>query len=139
MLVAYLGTGFRGFAAQPAQRTVAGVLRSALERQLRHQVDLTCAGRTDAGVHAWGQVVSFAARDDVDLVALTRALNRALRPEVVVRAAEVVDARFDARRSATGRLYRYSVLNFPTANPFVAATSWHVARPPRRRRHASGM
>ena len=63
LVVAYDGTDFSGFAAQPNQpgvRTVGGVLGQAIAKVLRHDVELTCAGRTDAGVHAWGQVVSFA-------------------------------------------------------------------------------
>lgn len=129
LVVAYLGGDFRGFAAQPHQRTVAGVLVAALERHLRHTVELTCAGRTDAGVHAWGQVVSFAARADVDLDALTRSVNRALRPAVVVREAVLAEPGFDARRSATGRRYRYTIVNRPVLDPFLAATAWHVDRP----------
>ena len=71
MLVAYDGSGFHGFAAQPGQRTVAGVLGEAIEQVARHPVDLTCAGRTDRGVHAWGQVVSLdlPARVDLDVAA----------------------------------------------------------------------
>ncbi len=129
LLVAYLGAGFRGFAAQPGQRTVAGVLAGAIERHLRHTVEITCAGRTDAGVHAWGQVVSFDARADVDLSALQRSVNRALRPEVAVRAASLAAADFDARRSATYRAYRYRVLNLPAPDPFRAASCWHVETP----------
>ena len=74
-------------------------------------------------------MVSFDARADVDPAALQRAVNRALRPRVVVRAAEVAPDGFDARRSATGRRYRYTVRNHPVADPFTAATAWHVARP----------
>ena len=59
MLVAYDGTGFHGFAVQPGQRTVAGVLTDAIAKVVRQPVELTCAGRTDRGVHAWGQVVSL--------------------------------------------------------------------------------
>ncbi|MHB1929960.1 MAG: tRNA pseudouridine(38-40) synthase TruA [Acidimicrobiales bacterium] len=129
LLVAYLGTGFHGFAMQPGQRTVAGLLAAALERHLRHTVELVCAGRTDAGVHAWGQVVSFDARADVDLRRLSRSVNRSTSPAVVVRAAAPAEADFDARRGATGRRYRYTVLNTPTPDPFRAATAWHVARP----------
>lgn len=129
LVVAYQGGGFHGFAAQPGQRTVAGVLAGALERHLRHAVDLTCAGRTDAGVHAWGQVVSFDARDDVVPAALARAVTRALRPEVVVRTAEVARPGFDARHDATGRRYRYTIVNRPVPDPFLAATAWHVERP----------
>jgi tRNA pseudouridine38-40 synthase len=127
--VAYLGAGFHGFAVQPGVHTVGGALVAALERNLRHTVEITCAGRTDAGVHAWGQVVSFDARADVDLVALTRALNKTLRPAIVVRSATVAPEGFDARRWATGRTYRYSILNAPVADPFSAATAWHVERP----------
>ncbi len=128
-IVAYEGSGFHGFAAQPAQATVAGALGTALERYLRHRVELTCAGRTDAGVHAWGQVVTFDARPDVDPAALQRAVNKALRPAVVVRDVAVVASSFDARRSATARRYRYTVLNRAVADPFLAPTSWHVEAP----------
>jgi tRNA pseudouridine38-40 synthase len=108
---------------------VGGALAGALERHLRHTVELTCAGRTDAGVHAWGQVVSFDARADVDPAGLQRSVNRALRPRVVVRAAEIAAEGFDARRGATGRRYRYTVRNHPVADPFTAGTAWHVERP----------
>jgi tRNA pseudouridine38-40 synthase len=129
LLVAYNGARFHGFALQPGLVTVGGALARALERYLRHTVELTCAGRTDAGVHAWGQVVSCDVRADVDLAGLQRAVNRALRPEVVVRAVEAASPGFDARRSATGRCYRYTVRNHPVPDPFSAGTAWHVERP----------
>jgi tRNA pseudouridine38-40 synthase len=129
MLVAYDGGGFHGFAMQPGVATVGGALAGALERYLRHTVELTCAGRTDTGVHAWGQVVSFDARDDADPIALQRAVNRALRPSIVVREAAAAAPDFDARRSATGRFYRYTVRNDPVADPFSAGTAWHVPSP----------
>jgi tRNA pseudouridine38-40 synthase len=129
LLVAYDGGGFHGFAAQAGVRTVGGAMAAALERHLRHTVELTCAGRTDAGVHGWGQVVSFEARADADPAAIQRALNRALRPSIVIREAEVAEGGFDARRSATSREYRYRVLNRPVPDPFQASTSWHVPVP----------
>jgi tRNA pseudouridine38-40 synthase len=129
LLVAYDGSAYRGFASQPGVNTVGGALSGALERYLRHTVHLTCAGRTDAGVHAWGQVVSFDARVDAVPSALQRALNRALRPSIVVRSAEVAPDWFDARRSATARVYRYTLLNAAMANPFLATTTWHVPEP----------
>ena len=128
-MVAYDGRGYHGFAIQPGVATVAGALAGALERYLRHTVELTCAGRTDAGVHAWGQVVSFDARADAEPGALQRALNRALRPGIVVREATVAEPGFDARRGATGRVYRYSIRNDPVADPFSAGTAWHVPAP----------
>ena len=91
-------------------------------------VDLTCAGRTDAGVHAWGQVVSCVVDTD-DGPALQRSLNSMLGPEIVVR--EIVEAAddFDARHSATARAYRYTLLNRAVADPFWAGLAWHVATP----------
>ena len=132
LLVAYDGSGFRGFAAQddPGVRTVAGSLAGAVERVLGHPVELTCSGRTDAGVHAWGQVVSFDARAaGLDVDRLQTSVNRMLGPEVVVREAEIAPEGFDARHSARSRTYRYTVLNRPVPDPFLAATSWHVPDP----------
>lgn len=133
MTVAYDGSGFHGFADNPGVTTVAGTLQGALAKVLGHSVELTCAGRTDAGVHAWGQVVHFDLHRDAgasdDLVALQRSLNRMLAPTIVVRELDVAPPGFDARRSATGRRYRYTVLNRPLPDPFLAATTWHVAEP----------
>ncbi len=131
MTVAYDGSGFHGFAAQAVDLpTVAATLTRALERRLGHPVALVVAGRTDAGVHAWGQVVSFdAAVDGFDAPRLQDSLNRALGPKVVVRSVEVAPSGFDARRSARSRRYRYTVLNRRVPDPFLAATTWHVAEP----------
>ena len=129
LVLAYDGTGFRGFAPNLGVRTVSGDLAGALGRVLGHDVTLTCAGRTDAGVHAWGQVVHFDTPAEPDLVALQRSLNKMLGPAVVVRAADVAPDGFDARHSATGRRYRYTVLNRPLPDPFLATTTWHVDDP----------
>ena len=130
MTVAYDGTGFHGFSENRDVRTVGGELARALETVLRHPVNLIVAGRTDAGVHAWGNVVSFDAEaDDVDLVAAQRHLNSMLGPAIVVRDAAVAPPGFDARRSAVARRYRYTVLNRPVPDPFLAATTWHVTEP----------
>lgn len=129
MVVAYDGSSFHGFAAQPGQRTVAGVLGEAIEKVARRPADLTGAGRTDRGVHAWGQVVSLDLPGSVDLGALHRSLVKLCGPAVVVRQVERADDDFDARFSAKARTYRYTVLNRPVPDPFLAATSWHVPEP----------
>ncbi len=130
LVVAYDGRGFSGFAANVGVETVGGTLGAALERVLGHPVVLTCAGRTDAGVHAWGQVVSFdTTRQPLDVAALQRSLNRQCAPRIVVREADSVPDTFDARRSARARRYRYTVLNRPEPDPFLAATTWHVEAP----------
>ncbi len=110
--------------------TVAGTLGAALERVLRHPVELTGAGRTDAGVHARGQVVSFdAPADALDLARVQRSVNALCGPAIVVTAAAVVDDDFDARFSARWRRYGYSILNRDTPDPFLARTTWHVPHP----------
>ena len=132
MVVAYDGTDFSGFAAQPNQpgvRTVGGVLGHAIAKVLRHEVAITCAGRTDAGVHAWGQVVSFESEPGLDEWRLQSAVNSMLGPEVVVRSCETVPARFDARHGAQFRRYRYTILNRPTNDPFRDRFAWWVADP----------
>ena len=129
MLVAYDGTGFHGFALQPGQATVAGTLAEAIERVVQHPVELTCAGRTDRGVHAWGQVVSLDLPADVDLDGLHRSLLKLCAPRIVVREVSAAAADFDARFSARSRTYRYTVCNAPVPDPFTAHLSWHVATP----------
>jgi tRNA pseudouridine38-40 synthase len=130
LLVAYDGRGFRGFADNPGVRTVAGTLGAALERVLGHRVELTCAGRTDAGVHARGQVVTFdAAESRLDLEEVTSAVNALCGPELVVRHADLAPEGFDARHSACARTYRYLVVNRPEPDPFLAHLAWHVAAP----------
>ncbi len=129
MLVAYDGSEFRGFAAQPGQRTVAGVLTEAIEKVVRHPIELACAGRTDRGVHAWGQVVSVDVAESTDLEALHRALLKLCGPAIVVREVAEAPADFHARFSARSRTYRYTILNRPVPDPFLARTAWHVERP----------
>jgi len=130
MTVAYDGTRFRGFAPNPGVRTVGGALGEALAKVLPHPVAITCAGRTDAGVHAWGQVISFdATADGANPDALQRSVNRLCGPDIVIREASVAPEGFDARRSALSRRYRYTVLNRPVPDPFLSRTSWHVATP----------
>jgi tRNA pseudouridine38-40 synthase len=130
VLLGYDGSGFHGFASQPGVRTVAGVLTEALERVLGHPVELACAGRTDKGVHAWGQVVSFdASQSRFDAPALKRALTGLCGPELAVREVAAAAPGFDARFSARARTYRYTVLNRPVPDPFLRHTAWHVAEP----------
>ena len=129
MVVAYDGTGFSGFSENLNVKTVGGELKAALATILRHPVNLIVAGRTDAGVHAWGNVVHFDAGDDVDLVTVQRHLNSMLGPAIVVRTAEVAAPDFNARHDAVARRYRYTVLNRPVPDPFLATTTWHVPQP----------
>lgn len=130
MTVAYNGAPFCGFARNQGVPTVAGALSDGLGRVLGHEVDLACAGRTDRGVHAAGQVVSFdAASERADPARLVRSVNRICGPDVAARNALVVADDFDARLSCLSRVYRYRILNSPVPDPLRAAMSWHLEHP----------
>ena len=130
LVVAYDGAPFHGFARNDGVRTVAGALGDAISTVTKREVELTCAGRTDKGVHARGQVVHLdVPAGSVDLVGLVRSVNKLCAPAIAVRRAEVVDASFDARFSATARRYRYLVRNAPVPDPFSSASAWHVESP----------
>ena len=125
MTLSYDGSGFRGWARNAGQRTVEGVLSGALARVLGDAPKLSVAGRTDAGVHARGQVASFVVDDDVDLERLQISINGMLAPEVVAEDVRRAPEGFNARFSATAREYRYRIDTGPWPNPFVARFVWH--------------
>jgi len=120
LLLEYDGSGFAGWARQPGLRTVQNELETGLERVLQREVQLTVAGRTDAGVHARGQVASHEGKP-----AAARALNGVLPPDV--RVLESVEARegFDARRDALSRTYRYRIFTREAASVFERNLALH--------------
>jgi tRNA pseudouridine38-40 synthase len=130
LVVAYDGTDFHGLAPQKDVATVGATLIAALSKVVSQDVSgsFVMAGRTDAGVHAWGQVVHVDVDGGsvLDLDRLQRSVNKMIGTSVVVRSVEVVPPSFDARYSAQWRRYRYSVLTTRTADPFLARTAWHV-------------
>jgi tRNA pseudouridine38-40 synthase len=141
-LVAYDGSGFHGFAPQRHQavRTVGGVLAGALGKMAGCEVAITCAGRTDAGVHARGQVVHAdlpaplverwlslePAAPPRTLARLARSLTAQCGPAIAVRWAGLAPEGFDARHSATARRYRYEILRTPAPDPLARLSTWHV-------------
>jgi tRNA pseudouridine38-40 synthase len=129
--LAYDGTGFRGWARQrdPGTRTVEGELAGVLSRVLQEDVRLSVAGRTDAGVHARGQVASLVTASAVSPARLQAAVNGSLAPEVVVWEAGYAPDGFDARFSATAREYRYAIDTAEAPDPFTARFVWHRPRP----------
>jgi len=125
----YDGTGFRGWARQPAQRTVEGVLRVALDAVFPRWDGLAVAGRTDAGVHATGQVASVDVDGGPPPGRAAQALNALLPDDVAVLAAEEACADFHARFSAVSRSYRYRVLARRTPSPLEARRALWWPRP----------
>lgn len=125
--LAYDGGGFRGYARNAGVRTVQAVVESALATVLGAAVDTEVAGRTDAGVHARCQVVSFGWEGTIDLVRLARSLDGLVGPEIVVRSAREAPPGFSARFSATGRTYRYFIDDGPSPDPLRRDWVWHIA------------
>ena len=128
--VAYDGSGFHGFAVNEDVRTVAGDIEAALARVVGEPVTITCAGRTDRGVHGRGQIISFELPDDApEPSRIESSINGLCKPSIVVRDVMAVDDEFNARFSATYRRYRYQVVNATHADPLRANTAWHVWSP----------
>jgi tRNA pseudouridine38-40 synthase len=125
----YDGTGFSGWAAQPGLRTVEGEVRAALDRVYPRWGGLAVAGRTDAGVHALGQVASFEAEGGPPAERAAAALNAVLPDDVVVADSEAAPEGFSARFSATGRSYRYRVWRRAAHSPLERRRSFWFPRP----------
>lgn len=129
--VEYNGAAFYGWQRQlsPELPTVQGFLEQALARVANHTVDIKCAGRTDAGVHASGQVVHFDAEIDRGEKAWVMGTNTHLPPEIRVQWARTVDDSFHARHSALSRRYRYVIYDNPVKPTVLVGQLTHVRRP----------
>jgi len=128
LVVQYDGTGLAGFQYQPRQRTIQGELEKHLGKICGHQVRVIGAGRTDAGVHALGQVVNFSTHGTVPTDRVAIASNSSLPRQIAVIAADEVDANFHAQYDAHGKVYRYSILSRPSPSPFLARFAWHIPK-----------
>jgi len=126
LVVAYDGTNFQGFQYQPDQRTVQGVMEELLSELFQERVRIIGAGRTDAGVHALGQVVNFHARCPIPKERLVVAMNSILPPDIRVQSATFVHPRFHARFDAKSRVYRYTIHERRVENPLTSRYAWHV-------------
>ncbi|GGJ00846.1 tRNA pseudouridine synthase A [Alicyclobacillus cellulosilyticus] len=129
MTVAYDGTDFHGFAKQQGLRTVQGVLEETLGRILRQPVEVFGSGRTDAGVHARGQVVHWDQDTGPPADRYPYLLRRALPPDIVAVAAEEVPPSFHARFSALAKTYRYTLQRADVEDVFTKRYAWHVPGP----------
>jgi tRNA pseudouridine38-40 synthase len=131
--LAYDGTDFVGWQRQAAGTSIQGLLEEVLAQLDQRAVSVAGAGRTDAGVHALGQVASFSLQRTIDDGKLIRALNARLPRAIRVMAAERVPDTFHARFAATAKTYRYRIWNTGVACPFERAFTWHVVEPLDRR------
>jgi len=129
LVVAYDGTRYVGWQVQPNGPSIQAELERALATLHKEPVRVTGAGRTDAGVHALGQVASFAVDRPLPVSAYVKGMNALLPEDVAVREAEVRAGPFDARRDARGKRYRYRIGNAATRAPLSRLQSWQIFRP----------
>jgi tRNA pseudouridine38-40 synthase len=125
----YDGTNYHGWQLQQNAKTLQGTLEAVLARLCGETVRVRVAGRTDAGVHALGQVASYQSEKSADLYRLQRSLNALLPPDIVVIRIEEVPNTFNPRRDALSRRYQYRIWNHPWPSAIWARYSWHVPFP----------
>jgi len=130
MIVAYEGTRYHGWQFQPGLETVEGWLRTVLSPITQTDVGLVAASRTDAGVHAQGQVVNFRTASPIAADRLRRAANSRLPADIFIRQIDEADETFHATRHARGKLYRYALWADPDKPPYAQARYvYHYHRP----------
>jgi tRNA pseudouridine38-40 synthase len=126
LVIEYDGTAFHGWQIQPGLKTIQGVIKGQIDQITQGDVNLIGAGRTDAGVHARGQVANFQTENTIDLIALQRGLNSLLSPDIVIKGIEEVKEDFHARFSAHSKQYEYHILNRSYPSSFLKAYAWYI-------------
>ncbi len=126
LVLEYEGTRYHGFQYQVGVPTIQGDIERALTKVTGERIRTVGAGRTDAGVHARGQVISFSTYSNLRPQTLVRALNFYLRPDIAVKAVSRVESNFNARRGALSREYRYMILNGPAPSPLHQRDAYYV-------------
>lgn len=129
LLIEYDGTGYAGWQVQDSDPTVQGTVIDAIGKITGEEVSLTGASRTDAGVHAMGQVANFRTSSAIPLNGIMGGLNSVLPEDIVIREAVEVPGGFDSRRDAKGKTYLYRVLNRPVRSPLQRRNAWFVHDP----------
>jgi len=129
LVLEYDGLRFAGSQVQKRGPTVQGELEAALRKLTGEHLRVAFAGRTDAGVHARGQVAAFTTPSALETDVFVRGLNASLPEDVAIRRAVEVPPGFDPRRQAAGRTYRYVIYNAPVRSPLHRGRAWHVAGP----------
>ena len=126
MVISYDGTKYCGWQIQPHSPSIQGVIQKALLTAIREPISITASGRTDAGVHAIGQVAHFETKKQLNLNSLLYSLNGILPKEIRIRSIEAIDENFHARYSATAKIYRYYINLSSTQSPFQYPFSTHI-------------
>lgn len=128
-VIQYIGTGYAGWQIQAQRPTVQGTLRDAVNRISGETTSIVAAGRTDAGVHALGQVIHFRLQKEFTPLRLLRALNGVLPPDIRVLKLVIVPPDFHAQKHAKKKRYEYRIYNGPVLSPFLNGRVYHVVHP----------
>ncbi|MGH7809205.1 MAG: tRNA pseudouridine(38-40) synthase TruA [Candidatus Binatia bacterium] len=129
LTIEYEGTNYHGWQLQPNCESIQAVLERAVSTFLGSSTRVTGSGRTDAGVHALGQVVSFSTEKGYTPHRIRRALNALTPQDITIKDIEIVSDSFDPRRDARSRVYEYRILNRPTPSPFYLKRAWYLHDP----------
>ncbi len=124
----YDGTGYHGWQIQPNSSTIQGVLEEKIGIIAGQRITLIASGRTDAGVHALGQVTNFRTESSIPLEALKRGVNSLLPDDIAIKRVDTVSDDFHARFSAKSKLYEYRIFNNPVLSPMERNFSWHISQ-----------
>ncbi len=126
LLIEYDGTNYQGWQVQPKGPTVQGMIEEKLTLITGEAIHLIGSGRTDSGVHAFGQVANFKTKSQLDVHSIQRALNSLLPPDIVIQKAEEVEEDFHARRQSKSKVYEYRILNRDLRSAFHHEYAWHI-------------
>ena len=129
LVIEYVGTRYHGWQRQPRLPTLQGVLEDCIHKIYGEKIKLIGSGRTDAGVHALGQVANFKTSSRLNARQWENALNALLPEDIVILKVQAVDEAFHARRSARSKTYQYRILNRRTPSAILASTTWHIPVP----------
>ena len=128
LLIEYDGTNYQGWQVQPQGPTIQGMIEEKLALLTGEIIHLIGSGRTDAGVHAFGQVAHFKTKSQMEVHSIQRALNSLLPPDIVIQRAEEVEEDFHARKQSKSKVYEYRILNRNIRSPFHRGYAWHISQ-----------
>ena len=128
LTIEYDGTGYHGWQIQPNCKTIQAILEEKIGVVTGEKVSLVASGRTDAGVHALGQVANFRTSSRIPTEDMGRAVNSLIPGDIAIREVEEISEDFHARFSAKSKLYEYRILNRPVPSPMERNFSWHISR-----------
>jgi tRNA pseudouridine38-40 synthase len=126
LILEYDGTNYHGWQCQPNAKTLQGMVQRGIEKILDHPVKIYAAGRTDTGVHAFGQVINFYTEKAIDITSIMKGLNSILPGDIRVKDAREVEESFHARYSARSKSYIYCIVNTRYHSPFNVRYAWHI-------------